>query len=149
MVTLDPLGKHSASFVLIHGLGDSAYGWLDVAEHLSTLHPHVKFILPTASEKPVTLNGGMEMPSWYDIKGLETRASETCDGIDESKQYITSLIENENKNGIPYKRIILGGFSQGGALSLFTSLQIDQTLAGVKQNTIKTTTTTIEITLPL
>ena len=60
---VEPSGKHTASVVMIHGLGDSAEGWIDVAENLSEVLPYVRFILPTASEKPVTLNGGMLMPS--------------------------------------------------------------------------------------
>lgn len=60
---VEPRVKHTASVFLIHGLGDTAHGWIDVAEQLSEHLPHVRFILPTATEKPVTLNGGMLMPS--------------------------------------------------------------------------------------
>lgn len=60
---VEPSKPHTASVILIHGLGDSAYGWIDVAEQFSQSLPHVRFVLPTATEKPVTLNGGMLMPS--------------------------------------------------------------------------------------
>jgi len=60
---VEPTKKHTASVILIHGLGDTADGWIDVAESLAPKLPHVRFILPTASEKPVTLNGGMVMTS--------------------------------------------------------------------------------------
>ena len=81
-----PTGQHTASVVIIHGLGDTAFGWADpVVSWMGSL-PHVKFILPTAPEQPVTLNMGHAMPSWYDIKGLGERSDETCDGIEDSRK---------------------------------------------------------------
>eukprot|EP00562_Extubocellulus_spinifer_P005915 CAMPEP_0178529310 /NCGR_PEP_ID=MMETSP0696-20121128/32265_1 /TAXON_ID=265572 /ORGANISM="Extubocellulus spinifer, Strain CCMP396" /LENGTH=260 /DNA_ID=CAMNT_0020161017 /DNA_START=140 /DNA_END=922 /DNA_ORIENTATION=- len=109
-VTVSPTNEadQSALVVICHGLGDSAEGFVDVAEHLSAALPHVKFILPTAPTQPVTMNMGMPMPSWYDIVGLDERSNESCKGIDGS---------------------------QGGALSLFTGMQLEggseQKLAGV------------------
>lgn len=133
MLVVDPIKRHTASMIIVHGLGDSAHGWIDVAEQLSGALPHVKFILPSATDKPVTMNGGMHMPSWYDIKNLgNNRALETCDGLEDSVQVIKQLIDDEHtKSGIPYDRIVLSGFSQGGAMSLWTGLQIDERLAGV------------------
>jgi lysophospholipase II len=96
----------------MHGLGDSADGFADVAEMLSTQLPYVKFILPTAPSSPVSLNGGMVMNSWYDIVGLDDRAAETCDGLDESRRIVTNIIESEVAAGIPHSRIVLAGFSQ-------------------------------------
>jgi predicted esterase len=62
-------GQHSATVVIMHGLGDSSEGFSDVAQMLSSSMPHVKFILPTASSRPVSLNGGIPMNAWYDIVG--------------------------------------------------------------------------------
>lgn len=127
-------GKQSATVVLIHGLGDSGEGLSDVAATWSQTMPHVKFILPTADQRPVTLNGGMRMNAWYDIVGLDDRASESCDGIQQSVERIRSILANEHSNGLPYSRMVLAGFSQGGAMSLFTGLQMpeaDQKLAGL------------------
>lgn len=94
--------------------------------------PHVKFILPTAPTQPVTMNMGMPMPSWYDIKGLDERANEDCKGISESKARLEAILAKEHSDtGLPYNRMLLAGFSQGGALSLFTGLQLDQAIAGV------------------
>lgn len=94
--------------------------------------PYIKFILPTAPTQPVTMNMGMPMPSWYDIKGLDERANEDCKGISESKARIEGILAKEHsERGLPYSRMLLAGFSQGGALSLFTGLQLDQTLAGI------------------
>lgn len=78
------------------------------------------------------MNMGMPMPSWYDIKGLDERANEDCRGIEESRKRIEGILENEHAStGLPYSRMVLAGFSQGGALSLFTGLQLDQPLAGI------------------
>ena len=98
--------------------------------------PYVKFILPTAPTQPVTLNMGMAMPSWYDIVGLDSRSNEFCEGIDESIDKILGLLEHEVgesaddvttdnntcKSSLDYSRVVLAGFSQGGALALYTGM---------------------------
>lgn len=127
-------GRHSATVVLMHGLGDSAEGLSDLAERWGSSLGHIKFILPTAEQRPVTLNGGMAMTAWYDIVGLDDRASESCEGIDASVARIRSILGAENSAGMPYSRMLLAGFSQGGAMSIFTGLQLpepDQKLAGL------------------
>lgn len=123
-ITILPKDAHSATIILMHGLGDSSDGFADVAQMWSSAMPHVKVILPTASSRPVTLNGGMRMPAWYDIVGLDERSGELCEGIEESVSTIREIINNEIQSGLPASRIILSGFSQGGALSLFTGLQM-------------------------
>nr|XP_057915821.1 acyl-protein thioesterase 1 isoform X2 [Doryrhamphus excisus]XP_057915822.1 acyl-protein thioesterase 1 isoform X2 [Doryrhamphus excisus] len=80
---------------------------------------------------PVSLNMRMSMPSWFDIYGLSPEAEEDEAGIKSASAHIKALIDQEVKNGIPSHRIILGGFSQGGALSLYTALTTQQKLAGV------------------
>ncbi|KAF5895768.1 acyl-protein thioesterase 1, partial [Clarias magur] len=80
---------------------------------------------------PVTLNMNMAMPSWFDIIGLGPDAEEDETGIKKASESIKDLIDQEVKNGIPSHRILLGGFSQGGALSLYTALRTHQKLAGV------------------
>lgn len=124
----------SALVVILHGLGDTSQGFLDVAQHLATQLPHVKFVLPTAPTQPVTMNMGMPMPSWYDITGLDERSNEKCKGIAESRQTVQSILEKEhNEKQLPYNRMVCMGFSQGGALSLFTGMQLaqEQKLAGI------------------
>ena len=118
----------------MHGLGDTADGFSDVASMWSRQLPHVKFVLPTAPTQPVTLNMGMPMPSWYDIKGLSERTNEECDGIGASNARILKILQDEHSStGLPYERMVLSGFSQGGAMSIFTGLQMppDKKLAGV------------------
>lgn len=124
----------SGLVVICHGLGDTAEGFVDVAEHLATAMPHLKFILPTAPTQPVTMNMGMPMPSWYDITGLDERANENCAGIDQSQTRVQQILAEEHAStGLPYRRMVLAGFSQGGALSLFTGMQLpsEQRLGGI------------------
>ncbi|KAJ1836403.1 hypothetical protein LPJ63_000327 [Coemansia sp. RSA 2711] len=123
---------HTASVIFIHGLGDSGYGWEPVAQILSRSLPHVKFVLPHAPEQAVTLNGGFRMPSWYDIRSLDKiAANEDEDGMNASMRKINELVRTEIDAGIPANRIVLGGFSQGGAMALFTGLQSELQLAGL------------------
>lgn len=130
---VEAASAHSATVILMHGLGDSASGWIDTAASaLSPALPHVKFILPTAEERPVTINGGMLMNAWYDIKSLSShRELETCAGIGASRTTINRLMEAETSKGIAPERIVLAGFSQGGALALYVGLKQPATLAGI------------------
>ncbi|CAB9527698.1 Acyl-protein thioesterase [Seminavis robusta] len=125
----------SALLVICHGLGDTSDGFDDVAEHLCRKLPYLKIILPTAPTQPVTMNMGMAMPSWYDIKGLDMKSNEQCDGIETSQSRIEQILQTEHeKTGLPYSRMVLAGFSQGGALGLYTGMQlkpVDKKLAGV------------------
>lgn len=106
----------------MHGLGDTSEGWgqqLRVWQSLDGFQD-IKMILPSAPIAPVTLNNGMRMPSWYDIVGLDDRSEERCTGIEESRARINALVDAELAAGIPANKIIIGGFSQGGAMSLYT-----------------------------
>ena len=126
-IILTPIDEsaHSATVIICHGLGDTSDGFVDVAAHLSSAMPHAKFVLPTAPTRKVTMNMGMEMSSWYDIVGLDRRSNEMCDGIEESRSRIASLVEGETSAiGLPRRRVVLMGFSQGGALSLYTGMQL-------------------------
>lgn len=123
---ISPASKPNGLVILAHGLGDSSQGFADVARYLSQTLGTVKFVVPTAPNSPVTINGGMSMPSWYDITSLgESRSDIDAPGVEQSMQSIVEIMDKENtEQGIPYKKMILGGFSQGGALSLFTGLQL-------------------------
>ena len=126
-ITFVPAQKgHTGTVIFAHGLGDTAAGWADAISMIAQRPglAHVRFVLPTAPTQPVTLNMGMQMPSWYDIRGLAERADETCAGLDESQATIAALLRREaGECGVPLSRIVLGGFSQGGALALWTGLQ--------------------------
>ncbi|KAM9384017.1 LOW QUALITY PROTEIN: acyl-protein thioesterase 2 [Pholidichthys leucotaenia] len=128
-VTVPGTEKETAAVIFLHGLGESGHGW---AESLSEIKlPHIKLICPHAPRIPVTLNGRSVMPAWFDLMGLTPDSQEDETGIKKAAESIKAIIEHEVKNGIPPNRIILGGFSQGGALSLYTALTCQHKLAGV------------------
>lgn len=128
-VVIEASAKHTATVIFFHGLGDTGHGW---ASSLAEIKPsYVKLICPTAPTIPVTLNSGFRMPSWFDLKGLDQSAGEDEEGIKRAAANVHHLIEEEVKNGISSSRIIIGGFSQGGALSLFSALRSSHNLAGV------------------
>uniref|UniRef100_A0A8K9X485 Acyl-protein thioesterase 1 n=1 Tax=Oncorhynchus mykiss TaxID=8022 RepID=A0A8K9X485_ONCMY len=105
------------SFAFVH-----SNGWAEAFAGIQT--PHSPF-------KPVTLNVGMTMPSWFDIIGLQTDAEEDEAGIKHVSEKTKTLIDQEVKIGITSHRIVLGGFSRDGALSLYTALTTQQKLEGV------------------
>lgn len=120
-----------ATCIILHGLGDSGHGWQPVAKMLQKNLKHIKFVLPHAPVQPVTLNGGYKMPSWHDIKSLHSIDAEDFKGLEESRKYVESLIAEEVKAGTPSNRIVVGGFSQGAGLSVYTGFQSKHPLAGV------------------
>lgn len=124
----------SAIVMLMHGLGDTAEGWVDVAAGmLAKALPHALFILPTAADMPVTINGGERMPAWYDIRSLSAhRELETCEGLGASQARVAALLRDAREaHGVPHARVVLAGFSQGGAMALYAGLSSPQPLAGV------------------
>ena len=124
--------KHKASIIWLHGLGDSGNGFLPIAPELGLpADLGVRFIFPHAPEQPVTINGGMVMRAWYDIKSfdLDKRADET--GVRDSSAQVEALIQAELEKGIPADKIILAGFSQGGVIALHLAPRLKQKLAGV------------------
>lgn len=121
--------KINASVIWLHGLGADGHDFSPIAEQLSL--PNIRFILPHAPSMPVTINNGYMMPAWYDLYGLTPGSQEDEEGIRASQNYINSLIKIEIDKGIPPSRIVLAGFSQGGAIALHTALRYPQKLAGV------------------
>lgn len=115
----------SAIVSFCHGLGDTCAGWAQGMEYeVAPKVPHALFILPTAANQPVSMNMGMAMPAWYDIKGLGERASEDPEGVALSCAYLENLVKKAcDQYKIPKdKRWVVAGFSQGGAVSLSTGL---------------------------
>ncbi|KAG5675520.1 hypothetical protein PVAND_005416 [Polypedilum vanderplanki] len=122
-------GKATASIIFLHGLGDTGHGWSSTIDEIRP--PFMQFNCPTADTMPVTLNLGFQMPSWFDIRTLEVGGSEDEAGIKSAATKVHGMINNEIKAGIPAERIVLGGFSQGGALALYSALTYPEKLAGV------------------
>lgn len=119
----------SASVIWMHGLGADGNDFVPVVNMLNL--PHIRFILPHAPYRNITRNNGYEMRAWYDIYGLTPISREDNAGISESQQQIEALIALEINRGVPANRIVLAGFSQGGAIALHTALRYAQPLAGV------------------
>ncbi|OLY82277.1 Acyl-protein thioesterase 1 [Smittium mucronatum] len=130
-VKVNALKKHTASVIFLHGLGDSGHGWASVAEQLGPLLPHIRFIFPHAPEIPVTLNFGMAMPAWYDIFSLSDFEKQDEKGLFQSADKIFELVESEMNQGIPSDRIVIGGFSQGAAISYLAGLTCKHKLGGI------------------
>ena len=119
----------SASVIWLHGLGADGNDFVPVVKMLNL--PHLRFILPHAPYLKITRNNGYEMRAWYDIYGLTPISREDASGIRESQLQIEKLIAQEISRGVPAERIVLAGFSQGGAIALYTALRYRQSLAGV------------------
>ena len=118
--------------IVLHGLGDSGHGFAPIAEELDlSALGAVRFVLPHAPERPVTINGGYVMRAWYDILGTDLARREDEAGLRESQALIEALIAAEEARGVPASRIVLVGFSQGCAMALLTGLRHPERLAGV------------------
>lgn len=131
-VVLEAEGTHKATIIWLHGLGDSGNGFAPIAPELK-LDPSlgVKFIFPHAPVQPVTINNGMKMRSWYDIKSMDMDSRADVEGVIESSQKVKKLIDNEIENGIPAHKIMLIGFSQGGVIAYYLGMRFEQSLAGI------------------
>ncbi|KAB8337124.1 hypothetical protein FH972_021428 [Carpinus fangiana] len=124
-IVIPALKKHTATVICVHGLGDTGSGWVFLAESFRRrgLFQDVAFVFPSAPNIPITVNMGMQMPGWYDIISFDTlNRSDDEPGILRSRTYLHSLVAAELAKGIPARRVILGGFSQGGAMSVFAGL---------------------------
>ena len=115
---LQPARPADACVIWLHGLGADRYDFLPVAEALQESLLTTRFVLPQAPTRPVTINGGYEMPSWYDIKAMSPARAISREQLDESAERVIDLIEQQKASGIDASRIFLAGFSQGGAVVL-------------------------------
>ena len=118
------------TIIWLHGLGASGDDFVPIVPHLNL--PQVRFIFPHAPERPVTINNGWIMRSWYDIQTLEeSDERESAQDIEESHQRITALLDAEVERGLSPDQIILAGFSQGAAMALHTGLRYPASLRGI------------------
>lgn len=131
-VVIEPQETHQASVIWLHGLGADGHDFEPIVPALQ-LPPEtgVRFIFPHAPVRPVTINGGMPMRAWYDILQIGPEAAEDSDGIEASQAEIQTLIAAEKAAGIAARKIVLAGFSQGGAIALHTALRHSERLAGL------------------
>ena len=118
------------SVIWLHGLGADGHDFEPIVNELTLTH-NIRFIFPHAPNIPVSINNGMVMPAWYDIRLPQIDKGQDTEGIKKSQQSILALIEREIERGIKSENIILAGFSQGGAIALHTALRYEKPIAGI------------------
>lgn len=131
-IEIETAPNPDASVIWLHGLGDTGDGWSQVVPALA-LPPEmrVRFVFPHAPKMPVAINNGFVMPAWYDIR--EANLAERADvaGVQRSQGQLEALVARENARGVEDSRIVLAGFSQGGAVALYTALRHPRRIAGI------------------
>lgn len=111
------------TLIWLHGLGADGGDLAPFVDGLAAAtDAPMRFVFPHAPIQSVTLNGGTLMPAWFDLLGTQPADAQDEAGIRRASQAITDLVTDENRRGVPSERIVLGGFSQGGALALYTAL---------------------------
>ena len=131
-IELNPAGEPIASIIILHGLGADGADFLSFGDQidLSSVGP-VRYVLPRAPVRPVTINNGYEMRAWYDVLGQQIDRREDEAGLRASMREVQALIDRERARGVAANRIVLGGFSQGCAMALLAGLRYPERLAGL------------------
>lgn len=130
-----PAPRHS--IVWLHGLGADGNDFAPLVPQLVAREwPAIRFVFPHAPVRPVTINNGVPMRAWYDIRTMgfadaSGAARADADGVAQSVAQVTALIDREVSRGVPAARIFLAGFSQGGAVTLATGVRRREPLAGL------------------
>ena len=121
-----------ASIIWLHGLGADGHDFEGLVPELRLpAQPALRFVFPHAPTRAVTINGGYIMRAWYDIAMTEHGIEQNPEHIRESQEILQALIDEQIQRGIPAERIVLAGFSQGGAIALHTGLRYPKPLAGI------------------
>ena len=124
--------RPTAAVIWLHGLGADGYDFEPIVPELDLpAAPAVRFVFPHAPMRPITINGGAVMRGWYDVMSLEGVRREDDAGVRASQASVDELIARELARGVPAARLILAGFSQGGAIALQTGLRHPERLAGI------------------
>lgn len=127
----EPNTRAQACVIWMHGLGADATDMMGLSEQLLISDLDLRHVYIDAPQRPVTLNNGIVMPAWYDILGMEFTDREDKEGIERSATLISEIIEEQIKVGFSEQQIFLAGFSQGGAMALYTALHYKARLGGV------------------
>jgi len=131
-IEIEPRATATASVIWLHGLGADGNDFVPIVDELGLGADHgVRFVFPNAPVRPVAINNGMSMRAWYDITGVELDSGQDAEGIRASAQAIEELIAREHERGVSAERIVLAGFSQGGAIALHAGLRHARPLAGL------------------
>lgn len=132
VVEVDTGPKPTGTVIWMHGLGADGHDFEPIVPEL--IRPGeraLRFVFPHAPVRPVTLNRGYPMRAWYDIVSIERLAVQDEAGIRASHAIVEGLIRRENERGIAANRIVLAGFSQGGAMALYSGTRYPEKLAGI------------------
>ena len=116
--------------IWLHGLGANGHDFEPIVPELGLNDLSIRFIFPNAPDRPVTVNGGYVMPAWYDIKGPDIADKEDLQGMHQSQAYLNDLVGLTIEDGIPSSNIVIAGFSQGGAVAIYSLLRMQHKLAG-------------------
>lgn len=131
-VEIDPRGPVRGCVIWLHGLGADGHDFAPLVPELGLPGDlGIRFVLPHAESIPVGINGGMVMPAWYDITEVDLTRRHDEAGMRRSAARIGDLIARERARGLPSQRIVLAGFSQGGAVALFAGLRHPEPLGGL------------------
>jgi phospholipase/carboxylesterase len=131
-IDIETAPSPDAAVIWLHGLGADGHDFEPIVPDIVAGRERAwRFVFPHAPVRAVTLNGGARMRAWHDIRSLERRTAEDLEGFADSDAHIRDLIGREAARGIAPHRVVLGGFSQGGALSLYTAPRYPERLAGV------------------
>jgi phospholipase/carboxylesterase len=132
VIHVDTAPEPTASVIILHGLGADGNDFVPVAHELdlASVGP-VRFVFPHGPTRPVTINGGHVMRAWYDILGTDIARREDEAGLRASQALVEELIARERARGVRASRIVLGGFSQGCAMTLMAGLRHGERLAGL------------------
>jgi len=131
-ITIETGADPNASVIWMHGLGDDGKGWSEVVPALNLPQSlAVRFIFPHAPVMAVTINNGMRMRAWYDIRQANLSERADLDGVRTSQAQVEALIAQEVARGIAAQRVVLAGFSQGGAIALYTGVRCAERLGGL------------------
>jgi phospholipase/carboxylesterase len=131
-IEIETAPNPDACVIWMHGLGDDGRGWSEVVPALK-LPPGlaVRFLFPHAPMLAVTINNGMRMRAWYDIRQANLNERADIDGVRRSRSQVEALLARETQRGIAPARTLLAGFSQGGAIALYAGLRCGERLAGI------------------
>lgn len=127
---IEAKGLATGSVIWLHGLGADGHDFEPIVSQLG-LPRSVRWVFPHAPHRPVTINGGMSMRAWYDILSLDRHGPEDEKGIRASAKAVGAMLATEVSRGVPEEKIVLAGFSQGGAIALHVGLRYPKRLAGV------------------
>ena len=131
-VISEPKKTHKASIIWLHGLGADGHDFEPIVSELGLSDElGIRFVFPHAPIRPITINGGMSMRAWYDVRSPNLREMEDAQSIKASSNLINQYIQSEIDSGINANKIIIAGFSQGGAIALHTGLRYPAKLAGL------------------